>query len=90
MPTRRTPKRRGERSRRITPAAIAAWQTGDWMGLYRALDLRPWMPHPFDISENETPAENDTTEWAACFPEILDLRLELTRLAGEPPTQKET
>jgi hypothetical protein len=88
MPPRRTPKRRGERARRISPAAIAAWKAGDGMGLYRALDLRPWMPNPLYIDESDTPAENDSTEWAACFPEMLDLRLELIRAAGEPPTEE--
>lgn len=36
---------------RITPAAIEAFKAGDYLGLHRALGLKPWEPSPLPPTE---------------------------------------
>jgi hypothetical protein len=50
---RRTAKRR---EYPITPAAVAAFEAGDWMALHQSLGLRPWHESPLD-------AEGDAPSW---------------------------
>jgi len=75
--------------REVSPEAIRAWQTGDWLGVYKTLQIRPWWPHPLDIREGDTPPDDDTG-WAEAFPEMLELRRHMIELAGEPPVNEST
>lgn len=52
MTTYRT--RRAEAGPRITAEAVAAFRAGDWIGLHRALRLRPWEASPLDAA-TDTP-----------------------------------
>jgi hypothetical protein len=75
----------GKTGRRISPAAIAAWQAGDRNGVYLALGLYPCHVHPFDCDVDEPLPPDDGTIWAQDYWKIVELRREMIRLAGEPP-----
>jgi hypothetical protein len=47
VPTRRAHVRRDHR--RITPAAIEAYRTGDWGALHHALGLKPFEASPPNV-----------------------------------------
>ena len=81
--TKRTANSRN--GRKISPAAIAAWQAGDRRGVVFALGIRPWQVHPFDVDGASLPPDYGTA-WAQDYPQILELRKEMIRLAGPPPT----
>ena len=52
MPTRRTPLRRGERARRMTPLAEAAWRSCNYVDPHKALGLSPpeTSPLPHEVT----------------------------------------
>lgn len=52
MPTKRERLKRASNAH-VTPAVIAAFKAGDYMGLHRLLGLRPWERSPL-------PAESDS------------------------------
>jgi hypothetical protein len=35
---------------RVTPEALESFKAGDWLGLHRALRLRPFEASPLDVS----------------------------------------
>lgn len=81
---RRTPK---ARDHRVTPAAVEAYRAGDWMGLHRALGLRPWQASPLDVPMgNPYP---DGSPWAASWPLAAALRAELEVLSPRVSVQQE-
>jgi hypothetical protein len=49
MATTRTRRSRYVTARRVSLAAIEAFAANDWLGVYRACDLRPWQSHPLDV-----------------------------------------
>lgn len=67
MPTVRTRRSRYSTARRVTREAVEAFAAGDWLGVFRACDLRPWKAHPFDVGEPEPPAwmtrETERQHW---------------------------
>ena len=70
MPTRRTPLRRGERARRISPRAEAAWRSCDYHGLHKALGLGPHetSPLPHEVMalgcyQGEPPEWMSSEQW---------------------------
>ena len=75
MPTKRRITK--GRKHRITPEAMAAFRAGDWMGLHRALDLRPWQPSPLDVDKPDPPSYAKSGLWADAWPVAFDLRLKL-------------
>jgi hypothetical protein len=77
----------GKSGRRISPAAIAAWQKGDRLGVYFALKLWPCHVHPFDCDVDAPLPPLDGTVWAEDYGQIVELRREMVRLAGEPPAE---
>ena len=83
--TRRTATSRN--GRKISPAAVAAWRAGDREGVYFALQLRPWQPHVFDVDENAPLPPDDGSAWSQDYPQIVELRKEMIRLAGPPTTE---
>jgi hypothetical protein len=52
MPTTRRRRAHTFAGDRITPEALEAWRTGDWKGLFRALNIPIEDTNPFDISED--------------------------------------
>lgn len=76
MATKRTPLHR-DIKRRITPAAIDAFTAGDRLGLYNALNLKPWQPNPFECDGPEPPAWAKGTAWAADWPMMWKIRQDL-------------
>lgn len=60
---------------RITPAAYAAFQAGDWMALHRELRLRPWHASPLDATTDDPPAAGFA--YRATWQRARDLRREL-------------
>ncbi|MET4127164.1 hypothetical protein ACSSV6_000569 [Roseovarius sp. MBR-38] len=77
---RRTPK---GRAHKVTPEAIEAFQTGDYMGVHRALGLRPWETSPLDADTPEPPewaVEGDL--WAQGWETARELRAALTEAAA--------
>ena len=92
MPTNRKPVRRNLR-RRISPAAIAAWQAADYHALHSALGLSPWEMSPLQdtitalgVSEENAPLVQsgatllDNNSYALA----LELQRELLAIAGWP------
>ena len=72
MPTKRRIAK--GRDNRITPEAVAAFATGDWMELHRALGLKPWQPSPLDTDTPEPPPHAQKGPWAEAWPLAFDLR----------------
>ena len=63
---------------RITDAAVAAYRRGDWLGLHRALGLRPWQPSPLDATTDEPPSWAAPRDgWREGWPLARALRAEL-------------
>ena len=60
-------------------AAVRAFAAGDWLGLHRALGLRPWQRSPLDASSDEVPPDWLGDRGSADFLEAQRLRLELER-----------
>ena len=83
-------RRSKQLAHRITPPAIEAWQTADYMALHRALNLRPWQPSPLPVSitalgvDPDQPPAPDGRPWSEAWPLTADLQAELYRIAGEP------
>jgi hypothetical protein len=80
VPTKR--RKLSARPLGISAAAIEAWRAGDWLGLHRALSLRPWEPSPFDTI-GELPPE-DARPWRASWPRVAELRKALIEQAVPP------
>lgn len=59
----------------ITVEAVAAYRAGDWLGLHRALGLKPWQPSPLD-AVGECPW-NGNSAGATFWPLAVELRAEL-------------
>ena len=83
MATLRTPLKRRVH-RRITPEAIEALRTGDFLRLHRSLGLRPWEASPLDVSTAEPPAwmlnnKHACDDWRQAYA----LRLEIEKLSIE-------
>jgi hypothetical protein len=76
---RRTAK---TRDHRITDEAIAAFKAADWMGLHRALGLKPWMPSPLDTTTDQPPSWCSPHDgWGEFWVMVRALRLELEKAA---------
>jgi hypothetical protein len=81
------------RAHKITPEAIAAWKSCDFMALHRSLGLYPWEASPLPdtitslgVSE-ETAAsiDPDTAQgWGQSFPQAIELQRALIAAAGWP------
>ncbi len=70
MPVKlRTPK---ARAHRITPAAIDAYVAGDYLGLHRALGLRPWEPSPLPLAVTPLGVDPDRPGDAGKWPVRAD------------------
>lgn len=83
MSTKRVPIDRVGRHR-ITPAAVVAFAAGDWIGLHRALGLRPWEPSPLDAETLSPPVGCGSTDaWAVGWPLARQLRAELEAVIEE-------
>jgi hypothetical protein len=87
MPTRRVPLHRPRR--RISQAAVDAWQRGDVWAVHHALGLAPWeySPVPLAWGAYGLPSEPSTHQGTALeqsWAKIRKLQLELYALAGEP------
>ncbi|MGE0775204.1 MAG: hypothetical protein AB7G25_07655 [Sphingomonadaceae bacterium] len=69
-------KRRASKHRdhRITPAAVEAYHSRDWLGLHRALGLKPWQCSPLDADDGPCPHNG---AWAEDWEMIQGLRREL-------------
>lgn len=76
MPAKRTPLRR-DIKRRVNPAAIEAFKAGDRMGVFSALNLKPWQPNPCEVDGPEPPVWANGTAWAADWPAMWELRQDL-------------
>lgn len=48
-------QRRVQRDGLVTPEAVEAFRAGDWIGLHRALRLKPWQASPLDATTDEPP-----------------------------------
>jgi hypothetical protein len=91
MGTKRRPLRR-ERKTRLTPEAIAAWQSCDARALACALGLDFWgepSPLPAEIissgvSPNLRPYPNSVRCWDKAYDKVLALQRELLQVAGWP------
>lgn len=46
-------QRRVQRDGLVTPEAVGAFRAGDWIGLHRALRLKPWQASPLDATGND-------------------------------------
>lgn len=62
---------------RIAPAAYAAFQAGDWMGLQRELRLKPWEASPLDATTDTPPAAG--RGYRDSWPRARALRAELEK-----------
>ncbi|MFN6935546.1 MAG: hypothetical protein ACK4NZ_10395 [Tsuneonella sp.] len=62
MTTKRTPINRN-RGIAITPEAVTAYRKSDWLGLHRALGLKPWQHNPLDVGDFERPAWFNEDDW---------------------------
>lgn len=49
MPIKR--RQQKDRHQRITPEAVTAYRNSDWLGLHRALGLKPWETSPLDAAD---------------------------------------
>ena len=79
-------KRRGSKARqhRVTPEAVEAFERGDWMGLHRALGLRPWQMSPLDVDPaEEPPNDHGGNPYDKSWSLACELRAELEKAAGE-------
>ncbi len=76
MPTKRTPIRRGARTR-ITPEAVAAYQAGDGAALHGLLGLKPWEASPLDAKTWKCPYDDDSTAYAGSWQQARELRGQL-------------
>ncbi|HZG28273.1 MAG TPA: hypothetical protein VE079_07415 [Ensifer sp.] len=74
MPIRKRHKKRNDHT--ITPAAVTAFNAGEWLALHAALDLAPWQYSPLDVTDERRPHE-DTDRHALA----LKLRRELQAAA---------
>jgi len=91
MPTNRKPLRRNLR-RRISPAAVAAWQAADFCALHSALGLLPWEMSPLPdtitalgVSEQNAPlVQGGTNSFDNSYAQALELQRELLAIAGWP------
>ena len=91
MGTKRRPLRR-DRKARLTPEAIAAWQSCDERALACALGLDFWgepSPLPSEIvssgvSEDMPPSPNSCRRWDQAYDKVLALQRELLAVAGWP------
>lgn len=63
------------RAHRITPEAQDAFDRGDYMGLHRALGLKPWEPSPFDIPGGNPYGPHSS--WSVAWPVVAKLRSRL-------------
>lgn len=80
-------KRRKVNARAIglSPAAIEAWQRGDFHGLNRLLGIAPFEVSPFDaIGPLPSWCRTNHTCWCASWPRGVELREVLIEVAGEP------
>jgi hypothetical protein len=74
----------------ISAGAVEAWRIGDWHGLYEALGLDAMTPSPFDVSEDDNPADPPRGLFATLEDPVelwqrsLALRRRLIDLAGPP------
>lgn len=67
----------------LTPAAIAAWQAGDYWALHGALGLRPWqMP---DWTRDPPGRDEQSAELPYPGPDVIALKAALVEMAGPPP-----
>ena len=95
MGTKRRPLRR-ERKTRLTPEAIAAWQSCDERALACALGLDFWgepSPLPSEIissgvSPDLPPVPNSCRCWDMAYPKVLELQRQLLEVAGWPQCRK--
>ncbi|RUU99681.1 hypothetical protein EOA60_03080 [Mesorhizobium sp. M1A.F.Ca.IN.020.06.1.1] len=80
MPTKRTPRNR-DAKRRITPAAVEAFQANDYKALHRALGLKPWemSPLPRDIEPLGCDPERPPNSRATLFDQSFEQAVELQR-----------
>jgi hypothetical protein len=86
-------KRRRLKPRRIdlSAAAIRAWQEGDFHGLARALEIRPWQRHPWPLHltalgiDPDNPPEALQLPWDASWERAAELQRALIAVAGRPP-----
>ena len=79
MPTKRA-KRVRPLAAKITPAAVAAYQAGDWSELHDQLRLKPWQASPLDVAG---PCRlHSSFVMAQSWPEIQALRAALEELSN--------
>jgi hypothetical protein len=69
-------QRRSQHTGLITQEAVDAFKRADWIGLHRALRLKPWEASPLD-SAYVVSAEVDGTGYARTLPRARQLRAEL-------------
>ncbi len=69
------------KAHRITPDAVLAFESRDWLGLHRALGLKPWEPSPLDADTDDAPQWSRGSAWADAWPKARALReaLEVVR-----------
>jgi hypothetical protein len=85
---KRVPERIG-----ISADAIVAWQEGDFHGLARALELRPWQIPPWPLRmgglgvDPDRPPPQPWDAWASSWPKAVELQRVLIEAAGEPPAR---
>ena len=88
MPTRRT--KLAARRVALSPAAIDAWQQGDFHGLARALDLMPFQPHPWPYTHTSLGCDQGPCPaalgdlWRSGWARAQALQKALYEAAGEP------
>ncbi len=82
-------KRRTAKARphRITEEAIAAFSSGDRLGVHRALNLPPWVPSPLDVSEDEESPWPAASGGSLSWPFAVELRRELLAAGAKMPTR---
>jgi hypothetical protein len=70
---------------RITPEAIAAWQGGDYWGLWHALGLKLWQMPDWDEDPPDEPWTVQPLPYGPRAPDPTALKAALIAVAGPPP-----
>jgi hypothetical protein len=76
------------KTHRITQEAQDAFELGDYIGLHRALGLKPWEPSPFDIAGGNPYGMHST--WDTAWTKVADLNTDLEALIAPPHSEATT
>jgi hypothetical protein len=77
----------------ITPVAAGAWRYGDFFGLARTLQIKPWQMHPWPLRltalgcDPRRAPEDSQTPFGASWRRAAQLQAALLEVAGEPPAK---